>query len=201
MLRKIVRKKCLLQYPKIPTSIPYRAKYVFPKIYKEYVLTLPSKSAKTHARNIGIALQVLLRNMGIERLIFMGDSTLPWLYRQSDYKPAKEGEEYLIANKVNKTFNGGLMVDIDDINVFVKHLFWLVRTNTVLAYVHGIDEGQHIIVNVCQYGSIHSCALDEETDKLFLQHLPSSGLQFREGDTCNNPWGKRSKIKGRTLLV
>ena len=201
MIRKIPRKKCLLQYPKMPWSIPYREKYVFPKIYDEHVLTLLSKSAKTHAKNIAIALQILLQNMRYDKIIFLGDSTIPWLYRQSEYKPAKEGLDYLIANKLSKTFNGGLVVDTTDINPFLKHLYWLVRTNTVLAYVHGIDEGQHIIINVCQYGSIHFCTLDEETDKLFHRHLQSSGLQFREGGTCNSPWSKWGKIKGRTLLV
>ncbi len=201
MIKKISRKRCRALYSKLPWSVYHREQYVFPKIYREHVLTLNSKSAKTHTRNMAVALQVLLQSMGYERLIFMGDSTIPWLYRRSDYKPAKEGVDYLAANKVTKTFNGGLIVNVNEIHIFVKHLFWLVRTNTVLAYVHGINDDQNIIVNVCQHGSIHFCTLDEETDKLFNQHLPSSKLRFREGNTCNQPWSKWGKITGRKLMV
>ncbi len=201
MMQKINRKQCLLQYPKLPWGIPYREKYYFPKVYKQYVLTLPSKSAKGHAKNIAAALQVLMQNMGYDKLVFLSDCTIPWLYRQSDYKPAHEGVDYLIANKVSKTFNGGLLVDTQDINPFIKHLFWLVRTNNVLAYVHGMDEGQHVVVNVCQYGNIHFYTQDEETDKMFNMQLPATGLHLLDTPNCYEPFSKNGRIAGRTIAV
>lgn len=201
MMQKIPRKQCLLQYPKLPWSIPYREKYYYPKVHKQYVLTLPSKSAKGHAKNIADALQVLLKNMGYSKLIFMGDSTIPWLYRQSGYEPANDGINYLVQNKVSKTFNGGLAVDVNELGSFVKQLFWLVRTNTILPQVYGLDEGQHIVVNICKYGNIHFDTLDEEGDEMFDKHLPATGLHLLDAPNCYEPFGKGGQIAGRTITI
>jgi len=201
MIKKLSRKRCLQQYTNLPWSMPYREKYFFPKIYQQYYLTLPSKSAKGHAKYLGIKLQALIKAMGYPELIFMGDSTLPWLFRSSDYKPAKEAVDYLIANKLTKTFNGGLLLNTNEVGIFIKHLYWLVRTNTVLAYVHGIDAGQNIIVNVCQHGTIHFNTLNKKADDLFNKHFASPGFQFRVGNTCYSPWQNKPGIKGRSLAV
>lgn len=139
--------------------------------------------------------------MGIEDMIFMGDSTLPWLYRSSDYAPAKKAMQYLVNTAINKTFNGGLIVPVNETHVFIKNLFWLVRTNTIIQCVYGTDAGQHILINVCQYGSVHVSMLDEGADKLFNQCLPVSNFQLRKGDTCYSPWAKSSAIPGRTTIV
>lgn len=166
-----------------------------------YVLTLSSKSAKGHAKNIALYLQKLLQGMGIGELVFMSDTTVALLNREVDYKPSKEAAEYLAANYVSKTFNGGLIAGTQYIYPFIQHLFWLVRTNSVAGYVYGIDFSQHIVVNICQYGNVHFDTLDEETDKLFNKSFPASGFIFREGSTCFSPWQKTGKIEGRSLIV
>lgn len=201
MISAISRRKCRLLYPKLPVAKYRYNKLIYPRIYNQYVLTLPSKSAKGHAKNTGLSLQKLLMGMGIEKIVFMPEINVAWLHRDSDYKPAKEAVEYLIATGMSKTFNGGLLVSVQDIPVFLKHLYWLVRTNIVLAYVYGVDEAQHIVVNICKDGGVHFDTLDEETDKLFHLAFASSGFIFREGNTCFSPWQETSKIKGRTLIL
>lgn len=201
MITTIPRRKCRQLYPKLPISKYHRNQFIYPKIYNQYVLTLPSKSAKGHAKNIALCLQKLLKAMGIDKLVFMDDTDIAWLHRDSDYQPAREAVEYLTATGMRKTFNGGLVVSIQEIPVFFKHLYWLVRTNTVLGYVHAIDEAQRIIVNVCHHGGVHFDTLDEEADKLFHTSFPASGFIFRQENTCFSPWEKTGKIKGRALIV
>lgn len=201
MITTIPRRKCRRLYPKLPISKYHGNQFIYPKIYKLYVLTLPSKSARGHAKNIALCLQKLLKGMGIDKLIFMGDIDAPWLYRNSDYKPAKEGVDYLTGIGLSKIFSGGLVVSLQDVYPFFQHLYWLIRTNTISWYVHGIDEKQSIIVNVCQHGGVHIDTLDEETNKLFNKSLPASGFIFRQENTCFDPWQKTVKIKGRSLIV
>lgn len=201
MITTIPRRKCRQLYPKLPISKYHRNQFIYPEIYKLYVLTLPSKSAKGHAKNIALCLQKLLKGMGVDKLVFMDDIDIAWLHRDSDYKPAKEAVEYLVANGISKTFNGGLAAGVEDIPAFLKHLYWLVRTNTLLGYVYGVDEAQRIVVNVCQHGGVHFDTLDEEADKLFHKNLSASGFIFREGNTCFSPWQQTGKIDGRTLVV
>jgi len=201
MITKLSRKNCLQLYPKLPWSIPYREMYVFPKVYKQYVLTLPSKTAKGHAKNIGIALQMLVTAMRYEKLIFLGDTTTPWLYRQNSYRPAQEAADYLTRHTIGKTFNGGLLVDTTRLPEFTKHLFWLVRSNIVLPVVYAMDEEQHIVINLCQYGNLHICTLDKKTDSAFNKALPITGLQFLDAVTCYEIFGKGGNIAGRKVLI
>lgn len=201
MLTTLSRATCRKHYPSLPTSKYRQSVLTYPKIYGQYVFTLPSKSAQGHAKNIAIALQKLMVKMGYDKLVFMGDANTPWLYRTSDYKPAKAAVEYLASFNLSKTFDGGLVVNVDELYPFITHLFWLVRTNTVLPYVYGINEGQNILVNICQYGSLHIDALDKAADDLLQANIALAGLKEREGNTCLEPWGKRGKIIERQLTV
>jgi len=125
--------------------------------------------------------------MGIDKLIFLGDSTIPWLFRcdkHDYYNAVQEAFAYLKANKVSKSFNGGLMVETAEVAEFAKHLFWLTRTNGIVQYVYGMDEHQKIMLRACHHGNIHFDTLDETTYKLFHRVLSSTGLHLLDGDVC-----------------
>jgi hypothetical protein len=201
MIKKLSRKRCLQLYPKLPWSIPRREKYVFPKTYNQYIITLQSKTAKSHAKNIAVALQQLVQAMGYGKLVFLGDTTVPLLYQQNKYKPVQEAQQYLQANKISDTFNGGLLVDAGDLPVFVRHLFWLVRGNAALPIVYAMDEGKHIVANLCHYGNIHFFTLDEATDKLFNATLAATGMAFLKGPYCYEAFGRKGKIGGREVVM
>jgi len=181
--------------------VPRREQYVFPKTYGQHIVTLPSKTAKSHAKNIAVALQKLAQAMGYSKLVFMGDTTTPWLYPKNDYKPVAEARQYLQTLKLSDTFNGGLLVDTADLNTFISHLFWMVRGNASMPIVYAMDEGQHIVANLCHYGNTHLFTLDEATDMLFNKALGASGLSFLDAPYCFESFGKRNAIEGRGLMV
>lgn len=201
MLTTLSRKTCRKRYPSLPVSKYRQSVLTYPKVCRQYVYTLPSKSAGGHAKNIALSLQKLMVKMGYDMLVFMGDAAVPWLYRTSNYKPAKTAVEYLASFNLSKTFDGGLIVSVHELYPFITHLFWLVRTNTVLPYVYGINEGQNILVNICQHGSLHIDTLDKAADDLLQANIALAGLKEREGNTCLEPWGKRGKIIERQLTV
>lgn len=201
MIKTFSRAASRKKYPSLPISKYRESVLTYPKVYKSYVFTLPSKSARGHAKSIALSIQRVMINMGYEHLIFMGDTTTPWLYKISDYIPTKAALDYLIENNITKTFNGGLIVNINELYPFIAHLFWLVRTNTVLPNVYGIDEWQNILVNICQYGNLHIDTLNKTADNLLHANISSSGLHARKGNTCTEPWGRGGKIEGRSVLV
>ncbi len=175
--------------------------FLYPKVFKSYILTLTSKSFKGHITQLGIGLLKLTKQLGHDNLIFLGDTELAWLHQDNDYKPAKEAQQYLVENKIGNRFNGALQVEHSELVTFVKHLSWLTRCNASLPYFHFTDKGQNIIGNICKYGNLHLDTLNETTDKLLRAFVDESKFIYLEGNNCFNQFGKTSAIAGRRIIV
>jgi hypothetical protein len=205
MLVKINKQDCIDKYSNLPLR-QYNSKekdyhFYYPKVLANYVLTLSSKSYKGHIKLLGIELTGLVTNLGYDKLIFLGDEKIPWLYRENDYKPAKDGLQYLKDNKIGKKFNGALQVDSIQLQIFIKHLAWLVRTNAVLPYIHFTDTGQNIIGNICQYGNLHISTKNKKVDFHFKEVIADSKFEYLTDENCYNKFSKSSVIKGRQIKV
>jgi hypothetical protein len=205
MLTKIRRQNCLDKYQTFPLRSCDRnddeEKFFYPEVFKTYILTLPSKSFKGHAKALGIEVTKLVKVLHADSLIFLGDTETPWLHQDNDYKPVKEAQEYLTVNKVSKRFNGALQVDTVELPTFIKHLTWLTRCNASLPYFHFIDEGQTIVGSICRYGNLHFDALSEQADKILNSHVDSSRFEYGDHNSCKNWFGKASAISGRQIIV
>jgi hypothetical protein len=204
MVTKIKRQDCINQFPQLPLKVynPKEEDYDlnFPNTFASYNLTVSSKSFRGHIKLLGTALTDLTTYMGFDKLIFLGDLDIAWLYRNHDFKPAKEGLNYLVENKIGKKFNGALQVDTTDLATFTKHLAWLIRSNAVLATVHFIDPGQNIIGTICQYGNLHIYTTDRKADKLFKEQITRTKLDYLT-ENCYNKFSKSSAIKGRQFSL
>lgn len=176
-------------------------KFYYPKVFKSHILTLFSKSFKGHIGHLGTELLKLMKQLGYDNLIFLGDIELPWLHQSNDYKPAKEAQQYLVDKKIGKRFDGALQVDKSELASFIKHLSWLTRCNASLPYFHFIDEGQNIIGNICKYGNLHIDTLNEVTDISLSIAITKGDFKFLNGNNCFNQFGKTSVISGRRIIV
>jgi hypothetical protein len=58
--------------------------------------------------------------MGLEALIFLGETEMPWLAQKSETKQVKEAFKYFEAQIEDVTFNGGLIVDNSELPEFIK---------------------------------------------------------------------------------
>jgi hypothetical protein len=205
MLIKIKRQDCLNKYPSFPLrGYNYdkeEEEFFYPKVFKSYVLTLPSKSFKGHIKQLGTELLKLTRQLGYDNLVFLGDTQLAWLHQENDYKPAKEAQQYLVDNKIGKRFNGALQVDNSELVIFVKHLSRLTRSNASLPYFHFTDKGQNIIGNICKYGNLYLDTLNEAANKLIKAFVGDSKFIYLDGNNCFNQFGKTSAITGRRIIV
>lgn len=182
MLIKIKRKDCLKQYQTFPLQSynfdKDEEQCYFPDVFKSYILTLPSRSFKGHLKTLGIELTKLTKAFHADTLIFLGDTETPWLYQDNEYKPVKEAQEYLKANKVGKRFNGALKVDTEELPIFTKHLAWLTRCNAALPYFYFTDQKQNIVGHICKYGNLHLDSLNELADKTLKSFIDRSSFEF-----------------------
>ncbi|WP_153799476.1 hypothetical protein [Foetidibacter luteolus] len=205
MLIKINRQDCLKNYPSFPLrSYNYdkdEEEFYYPEVFKSYILTLTSKSFKGHIKQLATGLLKLTKQLGYDRLIFLGDTELPWLNQDNNYKPAKEAQQYLVDNKIGKRFNGALQIESSGLQVFVKHLSWLTRCNAGLPYFHFTDKEQNIIGNICKYGNLHLDTLNEKTDTLVKAFVDASKFLILEDNNCFNQFGKANAIGGRRIIV
>ncbi len=205
MLIKIDRQEAIDKFPNLPLR-HYNLKededvFNYPKVFANYVLTLPSKSYKGHIKLLGTQLVSLAKNLGFDNFIFLGDEDIAWLRRLNTHENFQEALQYLVDNKIGKRFNGALQVDIAEIPTFIKHLAWLVRTNGILPYVHFIDPEQNILGNICQYGNLHISTKNKKADKKFNDVIAKSTFTYLTDGSCYNKFSKSGAIKGRTITV
>lgn len=184
MLKKINRKAFIERYPTFIQANEHRNKYIAPETFDSYILYVEAKSTVGLCNNLSKELTGLLKILQYEHISFLGDSTIPWLYRDHDYSPVKKGLDYLIENKISKSFNGAIQINITDLPEFLKHLFWLVRCNGIIMYAHFSDPGFNIMASICQYGNIHFSTLNEETDLAFNKALEKTALHISSDNKC-----------------
>src|SRR5688572_703805 len=107
MLIKIDRQEAIDKFPNLPLRHynPKKDEDVFnyPKVFANYVLTLPSKSYKGHIKLLGTELASLASNLGFDNYIFLADEDIAWLKRlNASYETFQEALQYLVGNKINK---------------------------------------------------------------------------------------------------
>jgi hypothetical protein len=204
MISKLNRQECIDKFPILPLSVYNEEENdfddFFPDTFASYILTVSGKSLKGHISILAKSLKTLANCMDCTELICLGDSKTPWLALDHDYKPAKEALQYLTDNKIGKRFNGALIVNEDDLIVFIKHLAWLVRCNAIAPYVHFTDPGQNVIGSLCQYANLHISTISQKADDTFLNAVERTSLEFLVDGNCQNKYYKTGAIKGRRMI-
>ena len=205
MLIKIDRQEAINKFPILPLR-HYDKKndeevFNSPKVFANYVLTLPSKSYRGHQKLLGTQIAFLVKNLGFNQLVFLGDIDIAWLKRLNTYENFQDALQYLVGNKVGKRFNGALQVDMNELQRFIKNLSWLVRTNGIVQYVHFTDPGQNIVGDICQYGNVHISTKNKKADESFKDIVSKSQFIYLTDTNCTNKFSKNNAIKGRTITV
>lgn len=205
MLIKINRQEAINNFPVLPLR-HYDKKndeevFNSPKVFANYVLTLPSKSYRGHQKLLGTQIAFLVKNLGYNHLVFLGDIDIAWLKRLDTYESFQEALQYLVDNKIGKRFNGALQVDVNELQRFIKNLSWLVRTNGIVQYVHFTDPGQNIVADICQYGNVHISTKNKTADERFKDIVSKSRFTYLTDTNCTNKFSKSNAIKGKTIMV
>lgn len=186
MIKKIKRELCQSNYPDFPTTDHLNEIYTYPKVFRSKIYSLNSKSIKGHISLFSIELTKIIKSLGYESIIFLGDSNTAWLYQKNDYKPVNKALEYLSENKISRRFNGGIEVELKYLPEFIKHLCWLVRCNSALPIIYFTDKNQNILGNICHYLVLHFNTLNKETDTKFEKIFSESKFENIKDGICND---------------
>ena len=200
MLTKVKRKDCLEKYSCFPTANNYRNVFFHPEVAHRYVVTVGSKTIRGHRTVLINEIILFLKAQGSSKLVFLGDTTMPWLKQANDYRPAKEALQFLKDNKIGKTFNGGIEVGVDAVPVFLKHLYWISRCNAAFPLVHFIDQHQKFLGHICQYGFFHLDIIDDEDERIAAFMSRSHFLSIGK-ERCYNQFSVTSAIKRRQTIA
>jgi hypothetical protein len=189
MIKRINRNKCLETYRKFPQADNFKEEFFFPRVYKNYFLTLFPQPEKIYIKSLSTAITNLVKHLNYDSLIFLGDTKTPLLYLHQDQnnkKAAKAAIDYLIRNKIGKKFNGALKVDITGLPGFLEHLYFLTSANATLPTVHFMDKDETIVANICQYGVLHLSTLNKKIDNAF-RAFNKTQIQFQFHGKCISP--------------
>jgi hypothetical protein len=200
-LSKIKRTDCLVAYPNFPQADYKKEVFFYPKAVSSYTLVLYSKSARGHAKNLSVEFSKLIEAMGMDRLIFLGDSKRAWRYQDNPYLPVQQALAYLEDKGVGKRFDGGLAVDINQLPVFLTHFFWLVRCNAALPYFHFMDPGQHFVGHICQYGNVYISILASALDPLFREAVGKTQFVDVGDERVYSTFSHTTRIPSRRTVV
>ena len=176
MLQKIKRRQCLESYPNFPQrhydkSIDEDI-FNYPDIVAHYWLRLEAKTAIQRKKSLAIEIVKLYKGLGIERLIFLCDADTTWITRNSnkrtDLKQVVKAVEYLKNNKIGIRFNGGVIVEMSELNEFLEHFYVLTWTDALFSYYSFIDESQSIIGYIHYDGEVKINPITENAKTKFL---------------------------------
>ena len=201
MLQQINRKECLRKYPQFPTADNYRQQFFFPETAASFTLTLASKTVKGHISAVAKETIKLLSKISTDSVIFLGDFKRAWRYQDNEFKSVKEALEFLEQNGVNKKFDGVLLVQINDLPTFLKHVFWLQRCNATLPDFHFMDKDQRFVGYICKYGNLHFHVLATTAADSINRVISERKFQNIMETSCSDSFSKTSAIKGRQIII
>lgn len=199
MITQIKRKKCLDKYSVFPTRTYIKAidneEIFFPDTFADYILTFQSKTYAKHIKSLRIEIDKLMKFMGWDALIFLGDVDLPWRFREGRYKQYDKSLKYLANQNIKKRFKGALLIERKDIPLFIPHLVDLIRTNGIVQYVFFTDPNQDVVCSFCQYTNFHVSTLNEQIDFYFGKFVEESQFEYTDKNDCYNKFDAKGKLR------
>jgi hypothetical protein len=203
-MQQISSEDCRLRFPVFPEygcdPISDEETYHFPETIANAAFILEASSFSRLALKAGKALAAALASLGADSLVFLGDNKIPWRRRDVSCPPARRGLEYLEVKGIGRRFNGGLQFGVDELPVAMRHLLWLVRTNTFLPYLWFTEPAQRFIASPCQYGGLHLSILAGQDANAILKAFSENGFLQVDASSCNERFSKGG-IRGRTIPV
>lgn len=171
-MKKISRDICLIKYRKLPLCEYDKESdedvYHFPKVKSIYWLKLEDDSQENVLKEI----TNLIRKLDIKNLIFLDERNKPWISKSTasriDYKPLIKTIEYFKSNKIEKKFNGGVKLEIDEIDEFIFHFYVITRCDGGFFDFNFIDENQNFVFYIHYSGEIKIFTLNGKSNKQFL---------------------------------
>jgi hypothetical protein len=179
MVQEIGRRTALNMFPSLPTANWRTETYFYPTVFRSYHLSILNKSDKDQEKTTAECLSILLARMGIKELVFLGDTSKPWLFREGPFsKVVKSARRYLVSLGMSHSYTGGFKVTLDSLPDFLPKIYVLTRANAISFDVHFVDINEKIVCHPCKYFNLHFTTRTGKVDKQFKAALDHSGLHL-----------------------
>ncbi|OYU78903.1 MAG: hypothetical protein CFE23_16480 [Flavobacterium sp. BFFFF1] len=144
--------------------------FYYPKIHFHYWIKLPDNT-----KTLSSQLHKLYQYLNIEYLVFMCDYNRMWISKfteqRNDSKKLTEAVNYFKSYKIGNRFNGGVKVEISQLEEFIKHVFTITVCDASFANYHFINEEQKILGFIHYSGEVRIDILDKNANEIFLNEI------------------------------
>lgn len=161
------RKLPLLEYDdKIDTEVFY-----YPKSYLFHWIKL-EKSTKKGLTN---EFKRLVQLLDIDTLIILGQSNKPWISKftreRRDCKALTKTIKYFKSLKIGKKFNGAVIIQTEEIDVFISNFYTLTRCDSGFSDFYITDVGENLLFYIHYSGEIKILTLRKEIEQRLRRSL------------------------------
>lgn len=173
-----------------------RDKNPHPNFHLDYDGSLNFTCKQKNTTSYINALTIALENLGVyfnqEYIIILADRTIPWLCEKTDFEETDFDtiDNNQLSNalknlkeKIDNAFNGGFLLEREELKEFIPDLFWLETDNTLLTRSIIGYSNCSFVMNICEYGGLHIHFYNTKEKNEVVSVLKSSG--FTEVEDCN----------------
>ncbi len=173
----IGRRTALKRFPSLPAGSWRTGKFTYPITHSGCILAGVGPTEQLREKAVIAGMTLLLRAMGVETLIFMSDTSVPWRFWE-DKAPrgTTRTMDSFKSMGVSKKFSGGFSVPISETSSFLGHTFRLSKTNAVSGDIHFIDDREQVLGHPCKYGNFHFYCISSAASDMFTECLQKTEL-------------------------
>ena len=186
MVEKISRDICLIKYRSLPlceydkTIDDYILYY--PKIFSSYWLKLADESNT----NISKEIVSLIKKLNINHLIFFGETNKPWISKftssRTDFKKLINAVEYFKSHKIEKKFNGGVKIEINELYKFLQNFIIITESDGGFYDFNFIDEDENFVFYIHYSGELKLITLNENSNINFQNSVNETHFTIQNQD-------------------
>lgn len=189
MIEKITRDICLIKYRKLPLceydKVNDNDVNFDPEIHSFYWLKLEKEIEKELLNQIVL----LAKKLEINELIFLGEMNKPWISKftesRKDYKPLVKAIEYFKIHKIEKRFNGGVKIEYNELENFIKHFYTITRCDGGFFDYNFIDENENYLFYLHYSGELKVLTLNDIANTHFLKVIKQTKFINSERESAN----------------
>jgi hypothetical protein len=179
MPQKIERNTCLAAYPVFPLQdydeINDEDSFFYPKVISGNWVSLIILGKEELAPLLADELEKLLSGMGIDQLIFLGDTEQGWISKlaleRTDFKAFSDAVNYFQSIGADTAFNGAFSVAKSEFRTFLAHFYMLVRCDASLPYFHFIDDKKQYLGTIHYSGQVRIDSFNENAADILMKNL------------------------------
>lgn len=187
-IKRLKRDYCIIKFRKLPLHYIEKKSgdehVYYPEIASWYWITLSQKT-KIDKENEHLLITEICQMMallGFDHLIFLGAINKPWIStftaNRRDSKSVLKTLQYFKKNKIGRQYNGGVQIEHNFYNKFLKHYYRLTRYDAGFSDYHFCDENENIIFYIHYSGEVKVMILNEKYIEKFNQCLDQLNLSF-----------------------